>query len=213
MISQRRCHLSSRTRGPRQRQRGVVLLIALIVLVALMLASVSLVRSVDTANVIAGNLAFKQASVQAADFGIEAAATALPDIVATTLDTDVTPGSSGALRYRYYATRRVADANGVPTQTAVGTAGAPAPIDWSTVPVADTRAGNVIRVVIDRLCTGPAPVADPAASCFHEASNDGGSQSINKQVFTSVTMVYYRVTVQVTGPRNTVSMVQAILGI
>jgi hypothetical protein len=95
----------------------------------------------------------------------------------------------------------------------MGAAGTATPIDWSSVPVADTRAGNAIRVVIDRLCTGATPIADPAASCFHEASNDGASQSINKQVFTSVTMVYYRVTVQVTGPRNTVSMVQAILGL
>jgi type IV pilus assembly protein PilX len=186
-----------------------VLLIALIVLVALMLASVSLVRSVDTANVIAGNLAFKQASVQAADLGIETAVTALPNIVATTLDTDTTSGN-----YRYYATRRIADTNGVPTTTAVG--GDPAaatPIDWNQVPVADTRAGNTVRVVIDRLCVGPTPVVDPIASCFHEASSDGASQSINKQVFTSVTMIYYRVTVRVTGPRNTVSMVQAILGL
>ena len=211
MIPRRPCGLS-RHRSC-QREKGVVLLVALIVLVALMLASVSLVRSVDTANVIAGNLAFKQASVQAADFGIEAAVTALPNIVATTLDTDATPEKSGT--YWYYATRRVEDANGVPTTMAVGP-GDPAtaqPIDWSRVPVADTRAGNTIRVVIDRLCTGTLPIVDPVASCFHEASVDGASQSINKQVFTSVTMVYYRVTVRVTGPRNTVSVVQAILGL
>ena len=196
----------------RREQRGVVLLIALIVLVALMLASVSLVRSVDTANVIAGNLAFKRASVQAADFGVEAAATALPDIVATTLDSDATPGSGGSPNYWYYATRRITDLNGVPTTFAIGQAGAPAPIDWNRVPVANTVAGNAVRVVIDRLCLGPAPVLDLAASCFHEASSEGGTNVSGKKAMTSVTMVYYRVTVHVTGPRNTVSMVQAILG-
>src|ERR1044072_4039301 len=82
-------------------QRGVVLFIALIVLVALMLASVSLVRSVDTANIIAGNLAFKQASVQAADTGIEAAVAALPTIVSSTLNSDSTP-TSGPPNYWYY---------------------------------------------------------------------------------------------------------------
>jgi Tfp pilus assembly protein PilX len=209
MIAQRPGHLSRAKRRSGDRQKGVVLLVALIVLVALMLASVSLVRSVDTANVVAGNLAFKQASVQAADFGIETAVTALPNIVATSLDTDKTSSN-----YRYYATRRIEDTNGVPTAMAVGgDPAAAAPIDWNQVPVADTRAGNTVRVVIDRLCVGPAPVVDPVASCFHEASSDGASQSINKQVFTSVTMVYYRVTVRVTGPRNTVSMVQAILGL
>lgn len=212
MIAQRACHLSRRSmRGPGSHQKGVVLLVALIVLVALMLASVSLVRSVDTANVVAGNLAFKQASVQAADFGIETAVTALPNIVATTLDADRTPEKTGT--YWYYATRRAEDVNGVPTNLSVDGTGTAAPIDWGKVPVAATPAGNTVKVVIDRLCVGPTPVVDPIASCFHEASSDGGSQSINKQVFTSVTMVYYRVTVQVTGPRNTVTMVQAILGL
>jgi Tfp pilus assembly protein PilX len=40
-------------------QQGVVLLMALIMLVALTLAGIALVRSVDTTNLIAGNLAFK----------------------------------------------------------------------------------------------------------------------------------------------------------
>jgi hypothetical protein len=181
------------------------------VLVALMLASISLVRSVDTANIVAGNLAFKQASIQAADLGIEAAVTALPNIVATTLDTDQTAEKSGT--YWYYATRRVEDMHGVPTGLGVDGTGTAGAIDWGKVPVTTTAAGNTVKVVIDRLCTGPLPVVDPIASCFHEASADGASQSINKQVFTSVTTVYYRVTVQVTGPRNTISMVQAILGL
>jgi Tfp pilus assembly protein PilX len=43
---------------PASSQRGVVLLVALIILVALTLAGVALIRSVDTANIIAGNLSF-----------------------------------------------------------------------------------------------------------------------------------------------------------
>ena len=56
-----------------QRQRGVVLLISLIILVALTLASIALVRSIDTTNVIVGNLAFQQAATRAAERGLEAA--------------------------------------------------------------------------------------------------------------------------------------------
>lgn len=51
-------------------QRGVVLIIALIVLVAMTLAGIALVRSVDTTNVIAGNLAFKQATTSSGDSGV-----------------------------------------------------------------------------------------------------------------------------------------------
>ena len=48
-------------------QRGAVLFIALIVLVAMTMASVALVRSVDTATLGAGNIALKQSAAQAAE--------------------------------------------------------------------------------------------------------------------------------------------------
>src|SRR6266850_1198464 len=56
-------------------QRGVVLFIALIVLVAMSLAGVAMVRSVDTALGIAGNLAFKAATTQGTERGLQAAYT------------------------------------------------------------------------------------------------------------------------------------------
>ncbi|HEX2310450.1 MAG TPA: hypothetical protein VHH91_07010, partial [Vicinamibacterales bacterium] len=56
-----------------RRQRGAVLLIALIVLVAMSLAGVALVRGVDMTNLIAGNLAFKQGATLGGDWGAEQA--------------------------------------------------------------------------------------------------------------------------------------------
>ena len=187
----------------------MVLFIALIVLVALMLASISLVRSVDTANIIAGNLAFRQTAVQAGDYGIEAAALALPTIV-TAPDTDVTPSKNGTPTYWYYSTRRETDASGAPTASPVGTAN-PAPIVWNNLPVAQTVAGNTVQVVIERLCNGTPPITNLAANCFYEGSAEGGSKKPGQPVFASVTSVFYRVTAYVAGPRNTVSVVQAIV--
>src|SRR5512145_2663075 len=57
----------------RSRARGAVLFIALIVLVAMSLAGIAIMRSVDTATLIAGNLAFKQGTIQSSDNGIEVA--------------------------------------------------------------------------------------------------------------------------------------------
>jgi type IV pilus assembly protein PilX len=57
------------------RQQGVVLFIALIVLVAMSLAGVAMVRSVDTSLGIAGNLAFKQSAIQGGDVGVREAYT------------------------------------------------------------------------------------------------------------------------------------------
>ena len=65
-------------RTPRiERQRGVVLFIALIVMVAMSLAAIALIRSVDTTNILIGNLAFRQASILPANIAVEQAAAAL----------------------------------------------------------------------------------------------------------------------------------------
>ena len=55
-----------------RRQRGTMLVISLIVLVAMTLAGVAMMRSVDTSAIVAGNIAFKQSSLNAADGGIQA---------------------------------------------------------------------------------------------------------------------------------------------
>jgi len=55
------------------RERGVALITALIVLLAMTLAALGIVRSTLTSTRIAGNLAFQQAATQSADVGIEAA--------------------------------------------------------------------------------------------------------------------------------------------
>src|ERR1700675_4463262 len=64
---------SQRARAPqlRTRQRGTILIIALIVLVAMTLAGIATMRSVDTATIMAGNIGLRQASVNAADQGIQ----------------------------------------------------------------------------------------------------------------------------------------------
>jgi len=207
-----RCRLP-RARSAAGSQQGMVLFIALIVLVAMTLAGLALVRSVDTANVIAGNLAFKQSTLQAGDLGVEAAVTALPTIIAGSVDTDLTPAASSTNpNYWYYASRRETDTYGVPTQKQAGAAGAATAIDWTQLPIAATTAGNSVRIVIDRLCQGPPPVTDLLANCFAEAGVGGsGSQKAGASIFTATPTVYYRLTARVTGPRNTVSMVQAIL--
>jgi len=189
------------------RQKGVVLFIALIVLVAMTLAGIALVRAVDTSNIIAGNLAFKQGATQAADIGVEVAFNALPTIIDTSLDTAITTGT-----FWYYPTRRAHDAKGVPTITEyVNTSTAGTAINWNSVPVATTVAGNEVRVVIDRLCQGPPPVTNLDQNCFSTPGIGGGTKKAGGTQFTATTTVFYRVTARISGPRNSISIVQAIL--
>lgn len=186
---------------PDAKQRGVVLFIALIALVVMTLAGIALVRSVDTGNVIAGNFAFKQASVQAGDVGVELAFTALQGITTTALDTNIAN--------KYFATLQPVDPIGIPTS-----------INWTTVPCWGTNGTSVscaassayrVQYVIDRMCTGTLPITDKQKSCFYEAPTGGGSKKGGAVSFSGVSKVYYRVTVRVQGPRDTISFIQAIL--
>ncbi len=208
-----RCRLPRAGAAAATRERGMVLFIALIVLVAMTLAGVALERSVDTSNLIAGNLAFKQSTLLAADLGIEVGASVLPNISVNSIDTDLTPAASSTNpNYWYYATRRQTDANGVPTQKQFIAGGTATAINWTQVPVAQTISGNSVQIVIDRLCNGPTPVTDLAGNCFSDpAALGSGSYKSGGTNFTGVPPVYYRVTARIAGPRNTVSMVQAIL--
>src|SRR5205085_9046646 len=71
-----RRHSPHRMNGAvRARQSGVVLLIALIVLVAMTLAGIGMLRSIDTGTLVAGNIGFRQATVATGDSGIELART------------------------------------------------------------------------------------------------------------------------------------------
>ena len=51
------------------RQHGVVLFVALIAMVVMSLAGVALIRSVDTTGSVAGNLAFREASIARREHG------------------------------------------------------------------------------------------------------------------------------------------------
>lgn len=181
------------------KQRGAALFIALIALVSMTMAGIALVRSVDTSNLIAGNLAFRQAALHASDVGIETAVDALGTIVASSLDANYPSGcSAGACKY--YPILQATDSKGVPTV-----------ISWASVPSTAINTDYKVKYVIDRLCQGPAPVTDIAGKCYADAKTGGGTKKAGGVVFSGTQSVYYRVTVRVEGPRNTTSMVQAIL--
>lgn len=188
------------------RQRGVVLFIALIVLVAMSLAGIALMRSVDTGTVVAGNLAFRQGAMHVGDIGIEAARSWLQSQSSTSLYNDI-PASA------YYA-------GWAQNVVLVGTAsGVQVPFDWSTAAAVTSPAppaGYSVRYVIHRLCES---AGDPASiTCVKQtaaaATSGGGTKGAAAfgQVAIQVpTSALYRITVRVVGPRNSTSFVQAVV--
>jgi type IV pilus assembly protein PilX len=184
----------------RQAQCGAILFIALIVLVAMSLAGLALMRGVDTGTLIASNLAFKQSATAAGDLGIEAGRNWLLSNGGPSLYVDM-PGSA------YYSTfqTNVDLVGGDPTKT---------PFDWTTATSAGTdAAGNQVSYVIQRLCDLP---GDPATvNCIRASgasstsASTKGAAAYGGYAISAPTGAFYRITVRVLGPRNTVSIVQA----
>ena len=190
---------------PRQGQGGVVLIIALIVLVAMTLAALALVRSVDTNNVIAGNLAFQQAAVHSADTGVETATAWLVNPTSAALLLADSPSNG------YAATGSRPEnspAAGI-TWDAYWTAS----LDARSKTLSTDSAGNTVSYVIDRLCANAGPTSG-GASCIASpvvASASGSEEEAGGKPLNAPSVVYYRITVRVAGPRNTVSYVQSMV--
>jgi len=192
-----RCGNGARARRRRRNaQKGVVLFIALIVLVAMTLAGIALSRSVGTGVMIAGNLAFQRGAAHSADAAIEAARTWLSAQSAVALRDDQAPG--------YYAS----------WQPAFN----PQTFNWAAAgrSAGTDAAGNSMSYVIHRLCQNAGEsVNAPGQQCVTlQSSGTGtpkGGGSYGFLPLIGTLQVYYRVTVRVSGPRNTVSYVQAVM--
>lgn len=186
----------------RRGQGGIVLVVALLVLVAVTLAAVSIMRSVDTATLVAGNLAFQQAATRAADKGIEQAIAVIQaKNTAGTLHVD--DSSNG-----YFATLRSADS---PSAGTTWQAFWQANYTANSVALPKDQFDNQISYVIHRECANASPagaggqcVASPAVTRATGNSQEAGELELN-----AASAVYYRITVRVSGPRRTESYVQS----
>ena len=182
------------------RQRGAVLLIALVILVVMTLSALALIRSVNMTNLIAGNLAFRESALLSSERSTETALTWLASADAATLY-DVSASNGYQAVRADPATGQSWDAFWIATLA-----------DQSVTGTADV-AGNTVSYVIHRLCdaTGSPQTVNCAKS---PSTNVGGSQSGGSSIFLgSGSQVYYRITTRVAGPRNTTAYTQTIVAI
>jgi type IV pilus assembly protein PilX len=203
-----------------QQTSGAGLVVALIMLVMMSAGAISLVRAVSVGRLMAANLAFRQGAVLASDIGSEAAIEWLKaHITSAALYADQ-PDQG------YYAS--VPDGLDITGAQATGSRVA---IDWdddhchhatapicvkASVPMAPDAAGNVIRYAIHRLCRMAGSPQGGANNCLlaggtASASSKRSSLSYGASSRFSVSMqVYYRITIRVRGPRNTVVLTQTL---
>jgi Tfp pilus assembly protein PilX len=206
-------------------ERGVVLFIALLVMVALSLAGIALIRSADTATIVAGNLAFKQATEYTVDRSIEQAVKALFDPAAVPADSKpvIADKTKDVPEQNYFAC--VQDAAGgcikannpipeIPTILTTKSKIKAANLKDDLVP--DVFDANKKKIdfksyyVIERMCANAG--AAVGTNCNMSAAGlgaDAGTQHF--EGLTQSGGAFFRVTVRVEGPRNTVAYAQAIL--
>lgn len=207
-------------RSSQRRQRGLVLIVALIALVVMTLAAVSMLRSVDISTQISGNLGFRQTGTQSADAGIEAGRNWLMTMTnLVNLETDLAPN--------YYATWNGGAKTGTsfdPTNTT--------DFDWegnSALVNADDNSGNEVRYVIHRMCdnTGNPTTANCVTAALVSTANGikGDSQQTGdsyshaamctpgngNNCTQSAPAPMYRITARAKGPHNTYSYTQAMI--
>lgn len=185
----------------RRAQGGAVLMVVLVALVAMLVSVIALSRSMDTHHLVAGNLAFRNATVHSSDAGVQGAVLFLQSTVGTArLNTT-------AVDDGYYAV--VAEPNW-DSETFWSQCGG------CTVSASDI-AGNRVQYVVHRMCSiqGNPNAAGNSCSLLIAAPTaaNGGSFSADAFNFSGVAQNYYRISVRVTGPRNTSTLVQTFVSL
>jgi type IV pilus assembly protein PilX len=202
------------------RQRGIVMIVALVVLIALTIASIGLLRSVDTASTITGNLGVKKDLYRVSNLGVQSA---LQNLALIRVSNELPPASDATRSY--YATAALpTDVRGIP-QILVN---APVPLipggatgwagEFSLPVVADTgggvtaAGGYLFRYVAERLCPFEG-VSDPAINVCREATGAASFVPAGSftQTLTQGGSVYIRLTLRIDGPKNSTSYFQAML--
>jgi type IV pilus assembly protein PilX len=181
---------------PPSRERGVVLIFTLIILLILTIGGAALVRSMQSSLFSAGNLAFRRDLMNQ---GEQAVSTVLTQFKAGGALVSATDADLAAANYK--SSILPANAQGVPlalldSDAAFSLVGSAPDLIGAT---SDVR----IRYVIDRLCS----VTGPASStlCVQSSANASGGSSFSSYggSVPPPTATVYRLSVRVSGARST----------
>jgi type IV pilus assembly protein PilX len=183
--------MSLRSRSGRRAQRGVTMLVVLVLMSVMLLGALAMARMTEVGALAAGNTAYREASLQASEVGLNTVYAQVRAIAATA-ENDNAAGW-------YWSTAQAQDANGLPD------------VNWNAAP--EIAVGNYsVRYVSERLCT-VATITDPLRDCLVKqipvpTSARGGTGNDKLDPPNSR---QYRVTIRVTGPKGTTTFIQSLL--
>ncbi len=190
----------------RNSQKGLVLILTLILLVAMTLGAIALIRSVDTGNLVAGNLAFQQSTVSSADAAVEDAVTWLQSN-STSLDSD-----RGTW---YIATVTGQNPSAGQTWESFWNSSLDSKAYQLYSTTAPDSAGNTVKYVIHRQCSYALPPTQ-GGNCAASPSTTtatGNEEEAGQVQLTGTSSIFYRITIKVGGPRNTASYIQVVVSL
>lgn len=164
------------------------MLVVLVLLSVMLLGGMALARLTEIGTLASGNAAYHEAAMQASEIGIN---TAFQAVRALT-DEDTTVSTW------YSATAKAKDSNGLPTG-----------VDWSTAPAISV--GNMtVSYVAERACT-VTPVTEPLRQCLVKQVPKMGSRAVGTEPLNPPNSKQFRITVRVTGPKDTQTWVQSLV--
>ncbi len=168
-------------------QRGVTLLVVLVLMGVMLLGGLALARITEIGNLAAGNSAYREASLQASEVGLNTAYAAVRAIA----------NEEAAAGNWYWPTAQAADVAGIPT------------VNWDNAP--EVVVGQYrVRYVAERLCEA-APVTDTLRQCLVKQVPQMNSNRVGQEPLDPPNSRQFRVTIRVNGPKDTQTWVQALL--
>lgn len=191
-----------------KKERGIVLIIALVILAAMTLGGLGLMRSMETATMIATNVSFQQDALLSSDEGLESAICWLES------QTDLNSPNT-AMGYSAFT---VANEN-LPNDPIALWQYLTNTYSTYTLPYnlcitngSTKLPDNGIAFSIQRLCDAT------TAFCINPSGSgsnaDGENQAAGEDTLGNINnSVFYRITIKVTGAKNTTSYVQAIVNL
>jgi type IV pilus assembly protein PilX len=176
-------------RSSHRAQRGVTILVVLVLLSVMLLGGLAMARMTETRTLASGNTAFREASLQATEVGLNEAYAALR-VVGFAEDDDAASW--------YWATAQPADADAIPKD-----------IIWDDAP--EIVVGNYrVRYVVERLCT-VTPVTSTLRECLVRQVPQMESNKAMQESVDPPNARQFRVTVRVTGPKDTQTWIQSLV--
>jgi type IV pilus assembly protein PilX len=194
-----------------KQQKGLVLFIALVALVAMSLAAAALIRSVDSGVLVAGNLAFRQSTMFSAESGIAGAYKHIKANAAS-LETNSGSGYFASFDPTFDTAKKAFDSSTWGANSFVVTNDV-YDLSQNETRFIIQRMGNSANVPdnqkAEKCLVG---TGDSAANSKGSRSEGGGSGGGGYDAGTGGSdAVVYRVTARVAGPKNTFSYVQAFI--